>query len=188
MQYSDSICLHSLSLCCLVHALACPCEQATRMVFPPVLLCACMLFILLHFLSYPCLHTHSFTISQIILCHSTISVIFSMSYYAFPGILGTLMSQTVTLCPRLVFVSIVTLVFGNNECSPPSSHYSCPPRLHLVGPMPSFTLFHTLLAYLSCALLQIHCWGGVESGGNPHSVHEHGYTHTQYTYACTYSW
>ena len=49
-----------------------------------------------------------------------------MSYYALPGILGTLMSQTVTLCPRLVFVSIVTLVFGNNECSPRyASHANC---------------------------------------------------------------
>ena len=47
-----------------------------------------------------------------------------MSYYALPGILGTLMSQTVTLCPRLVFVSIVTLVFGNNECSPPEIELS----------------------------------------------------------------
>ena len=48
-----------------------------------------------------------------------ISVIFLISYYALPGILGTLMSQTVTLCPRLFFVAIHgCLVFGNNECFP----------------------------------------------------------------------
>ena len=29
------------------------------------------------------------------------------------------MSQTVTLCPRLVFVSIVAPVLGNNECFTP---------------------------------------------------------------------
>ena len=45
-----------------------------------------------------------------------ISVIFSKPYYALPGTLGTPMSQTVTLCPRLVFVSIIAPVLVNIEC------------------------------------------------------------------------
>ena len=44
-----------------------------------------------------------------LLSHFNLCNIFLISYYALPGILGTLMSQTVTLCPRLVFVSIVTI-------------------------------------------------------------------------------